>query len=70
MTEPRTVSRKSYPTDLTDEQWLIIQPLLPLAKHGGRRREVDLRDVLNSILYLERAGCQWDMLPGPPHLKL
>lgn len=63
MTEPRTVSRKAYPTDLTDEQWLIIQPLLPPAKHGGRRREVDLREVLNSILYLDRTGCQWDMLP-------
>ena len=63
MTEPRTVSRKSYPTDLTDEQWLIIEPLLPRAKHGGRRREVDLRDVLNSILDWERAGCQWDLLP-------
>lgn len=63
MTEPPSVSRKAYPSDLTDEQWLLIQPLLPPAKHGGRRREVDLRDVMNAILYLDRAGCQWDMLP-------
>ncbi len=63
MTEPRVVSRKAYPTDLTDEQWVIIQPLLPPAKHGGRWRKVALRDVMNAILYLDRAGCQWDMLP-------
>ena len=63
MTEPRTLSRKAYPSDLTDEQWVIIQPLLPPAKHGGRCREVDLREVMNSILYLDRTGCQWDMLP-------
>lgn len=63
MTEPRTASRKAYPSDLMDEQWVIIQPLLPAAKLGGRRREVDLREVMNSILYLNRTGCQWEMLP-------
>jgi putative transposase len=57
------VSRKSYPTDLTDAQWEIIEPLLPPAKHGGRPREVNLREVVNTILYLNRTGCQWDMLP-------
>jgi putative transposase len=55
--------RKAYPTDLTDEQWTIVEPLLPPAKTGGRPREVDLREVFNSILYLNRSGCQWDMLP-------
>jgi putative transposase len=54
---------KAYPTDLTDEQWVVVEPLLPPAKHGGRRRTVDLRLVLDTIFYLTRTGCQWDMLP-------
>lgn len=57
------VSRKSYPTDLTDAQWEIIGPLLPPAKQGGRPRIVNLREVVNTVLYLNRTGCQWDMLP-------
>ena len=57
------VSRKSYPTDLTDAQWELIAPRLPPAKHGGRPRTVNLREVVNTILYLNRTGCQWDMLP-------
>ena len=58
-------TRKTYPTDLTDEQWIILEPLLPAAKtlHGGRPRMICLREVVNSILYLNRTGCQWDMLP-------
>jgi transposase len=59
--EPQT--RKAYPSDLTDEQWTILQPLVPTTKPRGRPREVDLRQVINTILYLNRAGCQWDMLP-------
>lgn len=55
--------RKAYPTDLSDEQWAILEPLIPAAKHGGRPREVDLREVVNAILYLNHSGCQWDMLP-------
>jgi transposase len=55
--------RKRYPTDLIDEQWGILAPLVPPAKSGGRPRKTDVREVLNSLLYLERAGCQWDMLP-------
>jgi putative transposase len=55
--------RKAYPTDLTNEQWAILEPLIPPAKHGGRPRAVNLREVANTILYLVRAGCQWDMLP-------
>jgi putative transposase len=54
---------KSYPTDLTNAQREIVKPLLPPARHGGRRREVDLREVVNTILYLNRTGCQWEMLP-------
>lgn len=58
-----TTTRKPYPTDLTDEQWALVEPLIPAAKHGGRPREVDMREVLNTIFYLDRTGCQWRMLP-------
>ena len=54
--------RKPYPSDLTDEQAQIVLPLIPVSK-VGRPREVDLREVLNTIFYLLRSGCQWDMLP-------
>lgn len=63
MSDANGIPRKSYPTDLTDEQWAIVEPLLPWEKAGGRPRKVDLREVMNSILYLNRSGCQWDMLP-------
>src|SRR5450830_1065581 len=58
--------RKTYPSDLTDGQWTILQPLIPVARtsRGGRPREVDMREVVNTILYLNRGGCQWDMLPN------
>jgi len=52
-----------YPTDLTDEQWAEVGPVLPAAKPGGRPRTVDLRLVLDTILYLVKTGCQWRMLP-------
>src|SRR5215471_13160846 len=58
--------RKKYPSDLTDEQWAIVAPLLPPAKQsprGGRPRKVNMREVLKTLLYLNRSGCQWDMLP-------
>ncbi len=61
--DERTVSRKAYFTDLTDEQWALVAPLLPATKPGGRPRDVNLREVLNSILYLNRSGCQWELLP-------
>jgi len=59
-------ARKKYPSDLTDEQWAIVEPLLPPAKQsprGGHPRTVDMRAVLNTIFSLNRSGCQWDMLP-------
>src|SRR5262247_3432740 len=58
--------RKQYPSDLTDEQWAIVEPLIPPDKRsprGGRTRKVHLRDVLNTLFYLNRSGCQWEMLP-------
>ncbi|HEY9854620.1 MAG TPA: IS5 family transposase [Stenomitos sp.] len=54
--------RKPYPSDLTDQQWAIIEPLIPV-NAVGRPRTVDMREVLNAIFYLNRSGCQWDMLP-------
>ena len=57
------IPRRRYSTDLTDTQWDLLSDLLPAAKPGGRPRKVDLREVLNAIFYLNRAGCQWDMLP-------
>jgi putative transposase len=62
------MARKPYPTDLTDEQWEIVRPLLPAAKPGGRPRSVDLREVVNGVLYVVRGGIAWRMMPGdlPP----
>jgi putative transposase len=57
------MERTPYPTDLTDEQWKLIEPMLPPAKPGGRPRETDLREVFNALLYVNRAGCPWRMLP-------
>jgi putative transposase len=54
---------KRYPSDLTDEQWQAIEPLLPQRSRTGRRRSVDLREVVNAIRYLVRSGCEWRMLP-------
>lgn len=54
--------RKPYPSDLTDEQWKIVEPLIPVYT-VGRPRESDMREVINTIFYINRAGCQWDMLP-------
>jgi len=55
--------RKPYRSDLTDEQWNLIKALLPGGKAAGRPRTVDLREVVNTILYQARTGCQWDYLP-------
>lgn len=58
-----SMTRKAYPTDLTDKQWNIIARFLPLAKKTGRPREISLREILNAILYIVRAGCAWRLLP-------
>jgi putative transposase len=52
----------TYPSDVTDEQWGLIEPLIPVYP-GGRPRKTDVRDVLDAILYLLRTGCQWRYLP-------
>ena len=57
------MTRTSYPSDLSDAQWSIIAPLIPPAWPGGRYRSVDMREVINGILYLNRTGCSWRQLP-------
>jgi putative transposase len=54
--------RKPYPSDMSGEQWAILEPLIPVSALG-RPREVEIREVLNAIFYQARSGCQWDMLP-------
>lgn len=55
--------RKPYPNDLTDAQWALLEPLLPLPKPGGRPRSVDLREIVNALLYVLGSGCPWRHLP-------
>ncbi len=55
--------RKAYKTDLSDEHWRLVQPLLPPPKKTGKKISVDLREVVNAILYWNRTGVQWDFLP-------
>ena len=52
-----------YPTDLTDKQWNILEPLVPIVKSGGRPAEYTRREIVNAILYVSRTGCQWRLLP-------
>jgi transposase len=52
-----------YPSDLTDAEWALVEPLIPPAKRGGRQRTVDVREVLNGIFYILATGCQWRALP-------
>jgi putative transposase len=56
-------SRKAYPSDLTDEQWNLLKPLIPPKIGKGENRKVNLREVINCILYVERTGVQWDYIP-------
>src|SRR5437764_1425571 len=64
------MNHKAYPSDLTDDQWQLLEPLLPAAKPGGRYRTTDLRAVLNAIFYLNRESCTWRALPHDfPHWR-
>ena len=56
-------ARKPYPSDLTDAQWARLEPLLPPAPGGGRPRLIDLREIINAILYVDKNGCAWRALP-------
>jgi len=52
-----------YPSDLTDEEWSYVAPLIPAAKTGGGKRTTDMRDVINGVMYVLSTGCQWRALP-------
>lgn len=55
-----------FPSDLTDEQWARLEPLIPPATPGGRPRKTDMRAAMNALFYLLRTGCPWRYLPGAP----
>lgn len=57
------MNKKEYPSDVTDSQWDYIKELIPSAKTGGRPRSLDMRQVINAILYVTVSGIQWRMLP-------
>ncbi len=52
-----------YPSDLTDDEWAYVEPLIPPARRGGNRRHVDVREVMNGIMYVSTTGCQWRAVP-------
>ena len=57
----RTANRTGlrYPSDMSDAEWALVAPVIPPAKRGGRKRTVDVREVLNGIFYVLWTGCQW-----------
>jgi transposase len=61
-----------YPSDLTDEEWALAEPLIPPGKRGGGRRRVAMREVMNGLLYILSTGCQWRAIPKdlPPRSTL
>ena len=52
-----------YPSDVTDGEWALIEPLIPPAKRGGRQRSVIMREVVNALFYVLSTGCQWQFIP-------
>ena len=56
-------SKLRYPSDLTDEEWALTGPLVPPAKRGGNRRTVNVREVINGLMYVLSTGCQWRAIP-------
>src|SRR3981081_3216085 len=65
-------SRLRYPSNLTDDEWGHVEPLIPPAKRGGNKRRVDIREVMNGIMYVLSTGCQWRAVPKdlPPRSTL
>src|SRR5215831_5518793 len=55
--------RRVYPSDVTDEEWALLEPLIPAVKPGGRPEEIEQREMVNGILYVLRSGCPWRLLP-------
>jgi transposase len=56
-------SKLRYPSDLTDEEWSLVEPLIPLGKPGGGKRTVNMREVMNGLMYILSTGCQWRAIP-------
>ncbi len=56
-------SKRRYPSDLTDEEWAVIGPLIPHAKRGGNKRTIDEREGVNGLMFILSTGCQWRSLP-------
>ena len=56
-------SRLRYPSDLTNEEWALVKPDIPRAKRGGNKRTVDVREVVNGLMYVLSTGCQWRAIP-------
>ena len=59
------MTRKAYPTDISDVEWDLIEPMIPAERKRkrGKKRKVDMREVVNAIFYILRAGCSWRMMP-------
>ena len=56
-------SKLRYPSDLTEAEWGLVAPLIPPAKRGGNKRRVDVREVVNGLMYILSTGCQWRAIP-------
>ena len=65
-------SRLRYPSDLTDEEWSLVAPLIPPARRGGNKRHVNVREIVNGLMYVLGTGCQWRAIPKdlPPRSTL
>lgn len=65
-------SRLRYPSDLTDSEWALVEPMIPPAKRGGNKRTVDVREIVNGLMYILSTGCQWRAIPKdlPPSSTL
>jgi transposase len=65
-------SRLRYPSDLTDDEWHLVKPMIPPGKRGGGKRTVNLREVVNGLMYILSTGCQWRAIPKdlPPRSTL
>jgi len=65
-------SKLRYPSDLTDQEWSLLEPEIPPAKRGGNKRHVNVREVVNGLMYILSTGCQWRAIPKdlPPRSTL
>lgn len=67
---PMNPSRSAYPTNLSDAEWQILEPLLPTERPGGRHRQYPMREIINALEYISRGGCAWRLMPRDlPHWR-